>query len=84
MAKAVCRPKLDLKIIFEIDEEEARALDGIAGYGDDAFIKQFKANLGDHYIRDHEAGLRRFLKTIRDVVGVGLHQIDEARKLTSK
>lgn len=81
MATATRNPVvfIGVRVHFEVDEEEARALDDLAGYGDDAFIKAFYENLGKAYMEKHEAGLRRFLQSIRRVVGPGLSAIDEAR-----
>ena len=81
MAQALGKPVLTVTVAFEIDEEEARALDALSGYGDDAFIKAFYEKLGTSYMRDHEPGLRRFLKTIRDVVTPAMSQADKARAL---
>lgn len=81
MAKAVSKPVVTVVVTFEIDEEEARALDALAGYGDDAFIKAFYEKLGKSYMEDHEYGLRRFLKTIRDVVTPAMNKADKARSL---
>lgn len=69
MAKLEARPRLNMEVRLILTLDEALALDGIAGYGDDAFIKTFKENLGTHYIRDHEKGLRSFLKTVRSELG---------------
>ena len=83
MATAEAKYRLDVVVTFTINEAECRALDALAGYGDDAFIKAFYANLGEAYMQKHEAGLRRFLRTIRDVVGPALHGLGEARKAVS-
>lgn len=79
MAKLALRPTVSMELVVTLDEEEVRALDGLTGYGDDAFIKHFKESLGAHYIRDHEQGLRRFFKTIREIVPGYLNQVDKAR-----
>ena len=81
MAKANGKPVVTVTVAFEIDEEEARALDALSGYGDEAFVKAFYEKLGQAYMRDHEQGLRRFLKTIRDVVTPAMSQADKARAL---
>lgn len=81
MAKATTKPQLNVSIHFEVDELEARALEDLAGYGDDAFIKAFYEHLGKSYMEKHEQGLRRFLQTIRTAVAPGLHDIQEARQL---
>lgn len=83
MAKIEGRPSLDLKIVLVISEEEARALDALAGYGDDAFIKAFYEKLGEAYMRDHEGGLRMFLKSVRESSGISgvLGRMDDVRKV---
>jgi hypothetical protein len=43
MAKITTRPNVNLDLTFTINESEARALDALAGYGDDSFIKAFKS-----------------------------------------
>lgn len=80
MAKAVSKPVLSVSITFEVNEEEARALDALAGYGDNAFIKMFYDNLGKDYMQPYEVGLRSFLKTVGAAVSPALHEIDRARK----
>ena len=80
MAKIIGKARLDLCLTFYINESEARALDALAGYGDDAFIKVFYEKLGSSYMRDHEQGLREFLNSIRNFLPGELHKIDKARK----
>ena len=80
MARIIGSAKLDLVLTFTISESEARALDGLAGYGDDAFITAFYERLGKSYMRDHEQGLRLFLKSIREFIPNQLRLIDDARK----
>ncbi|WP_378952256.1 hypothetical protein [Mesorhizobium sp. ANAO-SY3R2] len=63
-----------------LNETEVRALEALVGYGDDAFLKVFKEQLGAAYIRDHESGLRSFFKTVRGEVLPALSDIDQARK----
>jgi hypothetical protein len=66
--------------MMSLTESECRALDALVGYGDDAFLDVFKKSLGEHYIRDHEAGLRSFFSTVRKEVLPGLRQIDQLRE----
>ena len=80
MAKAIAVSSLDVVVKFEINAIEAKALDALAGYGDDAFIKAFYELLGKAYMEAHESGLREFLKTIRNVVNPALHRLSEAKK----
>jgi hypothetical protein len=80
MAQIDARPTIQLLVSFRLDEEEARALDALVGYGDDAFIKAFQEKLGEHYMRDHEQGLRRFFQTTRQLLPGILNSADAARK----
>lgn len=80
MAKLEAKTKLDLSVSFTVNESELRALDALAGYGDDAFIQMFYKNLGEAYMKPHEAGMREFLKSIRSVASPVLSQTDKARK----
>lgn len=80
MARISAQPKISLELTFTVSESEARALDALAGYGDDAFIEKFKASLGSYYMQDHEQGLREFLRSIRDIASVHIRALDKARK----
>jgi hypothetical protein len=80
MAKIYQAPKVDMALTFVVNESEARALDALAGYGDDAFIKAFYDTLGKAYMVEHEAGLRTFLKDVRGFLPGALERLDKARK----
>ncbi|TXH51878.1 MAG: hypothetical protein E6Q97_17520 [Desulfurellales bacterium] len=84
MAQICVKATLDVKATFTIDEEEARALDALAGYGEDAFIKAFYDVLGKAYMKNHEDGLRRFLGSIRNVVNPALALADQAKNLVKQ
>jgi hypothetical protein len=79
MAQIFVQPKLELNLTFTVTEEEARALDALVGYGDDAFIKAFKESLGSHYMEKHEQGLRSFFVTIRKWMPTILGALDKAK-----
>ena len=80
MAKICEAPKVDLKLTFVIDEDEARALEALAGYGVDQFVAAFYEKLGKGYMERHEQGLRSFLESINAFVPRSLGKIDRARK----
>lgn len=80
MAKIIQRAQIELHLTFDVNESEARALDALAGYGDDAFIQAFYTTLGEAYMRKHEKGLRQFLRSIREFVPGPLNRIDRARR----
>ena len=67
-----------------LDEEQVRALDAIVGYGPEAFIKDFKNQLGTAYIKPHEKGVHSLFKAVEEQVRPALWRIDEARNLLSR
>lgn len=80
MATAKTTATITFGASITITEVEARALDALVGYGDDAFLKAFKEKLGAAYIRDHEGGLRKFFDAVRRDVLPALGDIDQARR----
>lgn len=81
MAKIVATPVVEVTTQFTVTEAELRALEALAGYGDDAFIKMFYKDLGSTYMQPYEAGLREFLKSIRTIATPILHKADKAREI---
>lgn len=81
MAQIIGRPKIELQVTIALSENEARALDALVIYGDDAFIKAFYEKLGKAYMEPHEAGLREFFQSVRDQMPHVLSRVDEARSV---
>lgn len=84
MAKLTQQPTVMVEATFTVNEVELRALDALAGYGDDAFIKMFYKELGQHYMKPYEAGLREFLQTVRNFAPSIIRRTDDARKAFEK
>lgn len=84
MAKVSSSAKLEFTATLTLSEVEIRALDGLVGYGFDAFLKHFKANLGEAYIRDHEKGLKSFFEAVGRDALPALYDIDQARRDLTK
>jgi hypothetical protein len=80
MATLIGKPQIGVTATFELNEEELRAMEALAGYGEDAFIKAFYEKLGKAYMERHEAGLRRVLTMFRLNAGRVLHMVDSARE----
>ena len=81
MVKVATRvPKIELNFTLTVTEGELRALDALAGYGVDEFIKAFYTNLGKAYLEPHESDLRLFLKTLWKVCPGLIAKADEAHK----
>lgn len=79
MAKLLERPTVELRVALILSEEEARALDALVGYGDDAFIKVFYEHLGKAYMEKHEEGLRALFQSVRDFLPGILERTTRAR-----
>ncbi len=58
---------VDVRATIELNENEVRALDALAGYGVDNFIALFYKHMGEHYLKPHEAGLRSFLESVHGI-----------------
>lgn len=80
MAQLVEIPKVEVTTQFTVTEGELRALDALAGYGDDAFIKMFYEKCGQHYLKPYEKDLRQFLTSVRSLAAPILSRTDDARK----
>ncbi len=84
MASIDIRPTVEAKITITLTEDEARALDALVGYGDDAFVKVFYEKLGEHYMKPHEGGLRSLFKSVRSFMPGVLSRADAARAAFNK
>lgn len=58
MAKLIATPLAELKIQFELNYHEASALEALAGYGLQPFLKTFYTQMGESYLKPHEDGLK--------------------------
>jgi len=76
----VSESKITTNIKITLNENEARALEALAGYGDDSFLEMFYKQLGKHYMAPHESGLRSLFQGIRDNLPRELKKVDQARK----
>ncbi len=76
--------KVVVEVTFTVTEDEARALDALAGYGDDSAIEAFYKHCGKHYMQPYEHGLRSFLSSIRKIVTPALNEADKLRSKLSQ
>lgn len=84
MAQVIGVPTVELKLSLRLDEREARALDALVGYGDDAFVKAFYEKLGKAYMEQHEGGLRSLFESVRQQMPGWLSRADRAREAFNK
>lgn len=71
---------MEFHVNIQLTENEARAWDAIVGYGWDAFIQVFEEKLGKHYIRPYKADAERLFKETRQIIGMQLYGIEQAKK----
>ena len=65
MAKICGRPAVVLTATVEMTKHELCALEALAGYGTDTFLKIFYKHLGKAYLEPHEQGLRSLFESVR-------------------
>lgn len=80
MAKLEQRPTIELEVVLRLKEAEVRALEALACYGTDAFLRVFYDKLGQAYLRPHEAGLRSLFKDITEHLPAITDRANDARK----
>ncbi|GJE78139.1 hypothetical protein [Methylorubrum suomiense] len=79
MAELRANATVNGTVTFVVTEEEARALDALVGYGDEAFLRVFYKHLGQSYMKPHEAGLRSLFKRVRADMPSILDRFNAAR-----
>lgn len=84
MTKVNNTVNIQFSTTITLTEMEIRALDALVGYGDEAFIRAFKENLGSYYIENYTDGLVSFFNAVRGQVLPAMRQIDGIRELVAK
>lgn len=81
MAKITAfKTEITAKVVIELTEVEARALDAMAGYGHEPFLEGFYNNLGKSYMQPHEKGVISLFEMIRNELPTYLKKIDAVKK----
>jgi hypothetical protein len=73
------KPRVVVETTMVLSEDEVAALEALAGYGTEEFLRVFYERLGKNYLRPHEAGLRSLFATIRRDAPTILHGAKKAR-----
>lgn len=68
------------EVIIVLTEQEARALHEMSRYSLSSFIEWFYKNLGTHYIKPHEPGLKSLWGKLKKELPPHLNKFDRARK----
>jgi len=84
MAKLIAKPKLDLNVALELNEEEIKALEALVCYGTDPFLEVFYKNMGSAYLKPHEKGLRSLFESIKSNLPSIIERINTARTAFNK
>ena len=71
--------KVTVSATLTLNEAELGALDALAGYGHESFLKVFYEKMGEAYMKPHEAGLISLFKTIKSTVPSALRDVRAAR-----
>lgn len=71
---------LNITATVQLTEGQLAALEAMAGYGPDAFLKAFYVKLGKHYMKPFERDLRDLFEAIHVQVGPALRRVRETRQ----
>ncbi len=79
MATIIGRAELTARVVMELTEAEAGALDALVGYGVEPFLKAFYKEMGEAYLKPYEKGLRSLFQSIREGDGSVSGILEKAR-----
>jgi len=79
MASVNVKTHIEATVTF--DEVQLRALDGMLGYGKEAFLKCFYTQCGTYYLKPYEAGVDSLFDKLKQEVSDALHKIDKIKKI---
>ena len=71
-------------VTLQLSEQEARALEAIAMYGVEEFLKVFYAHLGKSYLQPYEDATKDLFKTIKTELPKHLGKFTMLRKKWAK
>lgn len=80
MSRLRQQPKVETSVLIELTEIEMLALDALAGYGTDEFLKVFYEKMGKAYLQPHEKGLRSLFDVVRSELPPILNRAKAARQ----
>jgi len=80
MTRVSINVTVGVQVHLILNEDEALALDALAGYGIDPFLEVFYKSLGRAYLQPHEKGLRSLFAGIRECVPSRFNDAQECRE----
>lgn len=78
--KPAIRTTVTVDATLDLSEGELAALDALAGYGTDPFLKTFYKEMGEAYLKPHERHLRSLFEKIKEVAPPALRRAQEMRR----
>jgi hypothetical protein len=72
------KAQVEFSIKFVLTKGEAKALDALAGYGTDPFLKCFYEHMGKSYLQPYEKELRNLFERIRQDLPKEVSKIETA------
>lgn len=66
--------------VLRLSEPEIRALDALAGYSWEGFLKTFYKEMGEAYLKPHAAALKSLFENIQGTCGPAIAAVDKARR----
>lgn len=79
MATIWGRPKVELKVALELNEEEAKALEVVMSYNVDQFLEMFYTKMGKTVLEPYEKGLRSLFEA-RGSLALWINRAERAKK----
>jgi hypothetical protein len=77
---AQAKAEVNFTIKFTLTQSEAAALEAIAGYGHEPFLKVFYEHMGKSYLQPHEVGMKNLFARIKETLPREISKIDAARE----
>lgn len=84
MARLHTTLRLEMTANITLTEAEVMALDGIFGYGADAFLKAFYREMGRAYVEPYENGVRSLHNELRGKLTPIIAEMKEIRARLAK
>lgn len=82
--KSNSQASVEFNVRFTLTLGQAKALEAIAGYGADPFLKVFYEHMGKAYLQPHEAEMRRLFSQIKDELPREISKIETATKVINE
>lgn len=80
MSRFITKARIEVSASINLTESELRALEALASYDVEQFLKFFYGNIGTHALKPHESGIRSLFAAVRSEVPALLQSFSQARK----